>query len=371
MPTSRPAAAASRDDAPIFAGRDTVRLVFVDGVFDAEASDAPVLAGVEITRLAEADRTDIHWAKALYGALEAEGQVPVARPLAALNTAAATDGLLIRVTGKAARPLHIAYRQSADRSDVVLHHVLRVEAGAELTLLETGTAGARSNLVMEADLAEGARLHHLRPQGRARDRTMITHLFARLAEGAVCKSFTLTANGRMTRNEAVIRIAGDAAVAHVAGVALGDGADGPFHHDDTIFVDHGAVGCESRQVFKKVLRHGAGGIFQGKILVRPGAQKTDGYQISQALLLDEDSQFLAKPELEIHADDVKCSHGSTTGAIDATALFYLRSRGVPKADATALLVLSFVADAVAEIEDADLAADIVARVEDWLARRKG
>src|SRR5690606_16331668 len=100
-----------------------------------------------------------------------------------------------------------------------------------------------------------------------------------------------------------------------------------------------------------------------------GAQKTDGYQISQSLLLDEDSQFLAKPELEIYADDVKCSHGSTTGAIDETALFYLRSRGIPKAEATALLVLSFLADAIAEIEDPAFADEIVARLTSWLARR--
>ena len=131
-----------------------------------------------------------------------------------------------------------------------------------------------------------------------------------------------------------------------------------------------AVDCESRQVFKKVLKNGAQGIFQGKILVKQGAQKTDGYQISQALLLDGDSQFLAKPELEIYADDVKCSHGSTTGAIDETALFYLRSRGIGREDATALLVLSFLADAIAEIEDEALAADVVARLESWLARRK-
>ena len=363
--------AALRVDKPIFEGRDKVRLVFVDGVFDAAASDNPALAGVEIERLAVADRADIHWAKALYGVLEAEGQAPVARPFAALNTAAATDGLLIRVTGRAAKPLHISYRQGSERSDAVLHHVVRLEPGAELTVLETGTAGARSNLVMEVDLGEGARFHHLRPQGRALDRAMITHLFARVAEGALLKSFTLTANGKLTRNEAVIRIVGDGAVAHVAGAALGDGADGPFLHDDTIFVTHAGVGCESRQVFKKVLKHGARGIFQGKILVKPGAQKTDGYQISQSLLLDDDSQFLAKPELEIYADDVKCSHGSTTGAIDETALFYLRSRGVPRAEATALLVLSFVADAIAEIEDADLASDIVARIEDWLALRQG
>jgi len=130
------------------------------------------------------------------------------------------------------------------------------------------------------------------------------------------------------------------------------------------------VNCESRQVFKKVLRNGAVGVFQGKILVKEGAQKTDGYQISQSLLLDDDSQFLAKPELEIYADDVACSHGSTTGAIDETALFYLQSRGVPKSIATDLLVLSFMAEAIDEIEDERLRDDIQARLEGWLARRR-
>ncbi|HBM41724.1 MAG TPA: Fe-S cluster assembly protein SufD, partial [Sulfitobacter sp.] len=110
----------------------------------------------------------------------------------------------------------------------------------------------------------------------------------------------LTANGVMTRNDCVIELTGDDAAAHVAGACVGDGGD--FHHDDTVFITHDAVNCESRQVFKKVLRNGATGVFQGKILVKADAQKTDGYQISQSLLLDEDSQFLAKPELEIYAD---------------------------------------------------------------------
>ena len=99
-----------------------------------------------------------------------------------------------------------------------------------------------------------------------------------------------------------------------------------------------------------------------------GAQKTDGYQISQALLLDEKSQFLAKPELEIYADDVKCSHGSTTGAIDETVLFYLRSRGVPKGRAIVLMVLSFLADALAEVEDEALREQISERLDAWLTR---
>lgn len=364
------AAVFAADEAPIFGAVDRLTLVFVDGVFDADASDDPALAGVEITRLAEAARSDIHWAQELYGVLEARGQSPVARPFAALNTAAATDGVLIRVSGAAAKPVHLVYRHGAPTSDAILHHCVKVEPGAELTLLESGPAAARFNKVLEVDIAEGGRFHHVRAQGRDHERRAITHVFARVAEGALFKSFTLTANGEMTRNECVIEIAGDDAVAHVAGAALGDGRTRKFHHDDTVFVTHDAVGGESRQVFKKVLKNGATGVFQGKILVKPGAQKTDGYQISQALLLDEDSQFLAKPELEIYADDVQCSHGSTTGAIDETALFYLRSRGVPREEATALLILSFLADAIAEIEDERLAADIVARLEAWLARRK-
>jgi Fe-S cluster assembly protein SufD len=348
---------------------DAVTVSFCDGVFDAGRSTSLVLAGAEVERLA-AVTADIHWARGLYAVLEEAGQSPVPRPLAALNSAAATDGVLVRVTGKAAQPLCLRYGQSDARigsaPDVMLHHVIRLEPGAELTLIETGTGGARFNVVLEVDVAAGARFHHVRAQGPDRDRRVATHIFARVGAGAVFKSFTAAVNGRLTRNEAVIDIAGDGAVAHVAGAALGDGGTVAFHHDDTVFVTHGAVGCESRQVFKKVLRHGATGVFQGKILVKPRAQKTDGYQISQALLLDDDSQFLAKPELEIYADDVKCSHGSTTGAIDETALFYLRSRGVRRDEAVRLLVLSFLADAIDEIEDDGLKAEVVSGFEGWM-----
>jgi Fe-S cluster assembly protein SufD len=249
----------------------------------------------------------------------------------------------------------------------MVHHLIRLEPGADLTVLESGAAAARLNLVMEVEIAEGAAFHHVRVQGRDHERRAATALFARLGRAATCKSFTLTVNGRLTRNEAVIEFAGDDGVAHVAGACVGEGA---FHHDDTVFVTHDAVNCESRQVFKKVLRSGAVGVFQGKILVKPGAQKTDGYQISQGLLLDEDSQFLAKPELEIYADDVACSHGSTVGAVDETALFYLTSRGVPRKEAEELLVLAFLDDAIAEIEDERLAADMRDRLASWLARRR-
>lgn len=355
-----------KGEALLFDRIDRLKLVFVDGVFDASASDDPALAGVEIERLAHT--ADIHWARDIYGVLEERGQTPVKRPFAALNTAFANDGVLIRVTGKPTRPIALIYRHESETSDAMLHHVVRVEEGAELTLLETGPSAARMNMVLEVDVADTGVFHHVRVQGRDHERRDITHIFARLGREAAFKSFTMTVNGAMTRNEAVIEFIGDDALAHVAGAAVGDGA---FHHDDTVFITHDAVNCESRQVFKKVLRNGAVGVFQGKILVKPDAQKTDGYQISQALLLDEDATFLAKPELEIYADDVACSHGSTTGAIDETALFYLRSRGVPRADAEDLLVLSFLAEALQEIDDADIAGDLTGRLSAWLARRRG
>lgn len=353
------------DELPLFLGVDRLKLVFVDGVFDAEASDDLTLAGVEITRLSEAPAG--HWAETAYGTLEAAGQSPILRPMAALNSAYATDGLLIHVTGKAAKPISVIYLHESETSDVILHHYVKLAPGAELTLLENGPAAARLNKVLEVEVADGARFHHIRAQGRDHQRRAVSHIFARLGADSLFKSFTLTANGVLTRNEAVIEFAGDNAKAHVAGAAMGDGA---FHHDDTVFITHGAEGCESRQVFKKVLKHGAVGVFQGKILVKKGAQKTDGYQISQALLLDDDSQFLAKPELEIYADDVKCSHGSTSGAIDETALFYLRSRGVPKRQAQSLLILAFLADTIAEIDDETIAEDIRARLEGWLHRHE-
>ncbi|MEH7826818.1 Fe-S cluster assembly protein SufD [Gemmobacter denitrificans] len=353
------------DEPMVFTGIDRLKLVFVDGVFDPAQSDDPVLAGVTIDRLADVAHADIHWAQGLYGVLEARGQMPVARPLAALNTACATDGVLIRATGKAAKPVSLIYLHRDESSDAILHHVVKVEAGAELTLLENGPAAARFNKVLEVDVADGGRFHHIRTQGRDHERRAVTHIFARLGAESLFKSFTLTANGVLTRNEVVIELTGDDAMAHVAGAAVGDG---DFHHDDTVFVTHAAERCESRQVFKKVLKNGAVGVFQGKILVKPGAQKTDGYQISQSLLLDEDSQFLAKPELEIYADDVKCSHGSTSGAIDETALYYLRSRGVPLRAAQSLLVLAFLAEAIQEIEDEALAEDIRLRLEGWLSR---
>ncbi|MEM9851438.1 MAG: SufD family Fe-S cluster assembly protein, partial [Pseudomonadota bacterium] len=331
------------DGAPPFEGIDRVQLVFVDGVFDPAQSDDPAIAGAEVEPLGDALKADIHWAAKLYGQLETRGQSPVERPLAALNSATATQGFVISVSGKAEKPVHFRYLQSSETSDATVHHVVRLAPGAAFTLLENGPAAARFNSVLEVDVPDNAAFHHVRAQGRTHERHAATAMFARLGQESTFKSFTLTVNGALTRNECVIELTGDDAHATVAGACAGDGA---FHHDDTVFVTHDAFNCESRQVFKKVLRNGATGVFQGKILVKEDAQKTDGYQISQGLLLDDDSNFLAKPELEIYADDVACSHGSTVGAIDETALFYLTSRGVPRRQAQDMLTLAFLAEAV-------------------------
>jgi Fe-S cluster assembly protein SufD len=354
--------ASQRSSLGLFDQRATISVAFEDGQI--QAAPLPSAAHCTLESLSAAADLDLHWARDIYGHLEAAGQKPVQRSLAAVNTAVARDGLLVNVTGAVAAPIHI-HATSSGQSDSTIHHVIKVASGAEVTLIETGQYGARSNVVLEVDVADGGRFHHIRVQD-GNERHMLTHIFGKIGAEAVFKSFTLTAGGQLTRNECVLQLLGDDASVSVAGACLGDG---DFHHDDTVFITHDAVNCESRQVFKKVLRNGAVGVFQGKILVKAGAQKTDGYQISQSLLLDDDSQFLAKPELEIYADDVACSHGSTSGAIDEQALFYLRSRGVPEAKAVDLLTLSFVAEAIEEIEDSDLAQDILDHLTNTMSAR--
>ena len=366
IPTE-PAALFSNDETPMFSNIDRVKIVFVDGILDLDQSDDLMLEGAIIETLIDATSKDIHWARDLFGTLEKNGQNPVKRPLAALNTAMAEQGLVIRITDKCKKPLAIRYIHNSETSDALVHNIIKVENNAEFTLLESGAGAARFNSVLEVDVADNASFHHVRTQGRDHERKTVTHIFGRLGKESIFKSFTMTVNGILTRNDAVLEFNGDNAKATVAGATAGDGES--FHHDDTVFITHDAVNCESRQVFKKVLKNGATGVFQGKILVKADAQKTDGYQISQGLLLDDNSNFLAKPELEIYADDVACSHGSTVGAIDEDAIFYLISRGVPRKQAQDMLVLAFLAEAIDEIDSTDLADDINNRLAAWMDRR--
>ena len=358
--------AAQKDtEGSIFEALDCHKLVFVDGVYSEVLSDGLTVDGATLELLSLTSDVDVHWAKGLYASLEKSGQDPVARSLAAFNSAFAQEGILLHVKKTPDKPVSLHYVNGSETSDVILHHLVKVDAGASVTILESGAVAARCNMTIEAEIDKDAQLHHIRAQVRHQERRAVTHVFARLEEQSKFKSFTLTMNGLLTRNETVIEMRGDDGLAHVAGASLGDGN---FHHDDTVFITHDALRGESRQVFKKVLRNGATGVFQGKILVKPDAQKTDGYQISQSLLLDDDSQFLAKPELEIYADDVACSHGSTSGAIDEEALFYMRARGVPVEEATNLLTLAFLAEALGEVDNDDIADLINDRLEGWLKK---
>lgn len=335
-------------DLNIFNSNLAAVIKFKNGIL--QDSNLPVIEGCSVESLYGAGKLNDHWANSVYGVLENIGQAPVERSLAALNTATASQGLLLLVTGKVKKPIKIS-AVSKGNADSTIHHIVKVEPGADVTLIETGQYGARTNVVMEVEVGQGGSFHHIRVQD-GNEHNSLTHIFGKIGAKSTFKSFTLSVGGNLTRNECILDLVGDTSSATVAGACIGDN---DFHHDDTVFVTHDAANCESRQVFKKVLRTGAVGVFQGKILVNEGAQKTDGYQISQSLLLDDNSQFLAKPELEIYADDVVCSHGSTSGAIDNEALFYLRSRGVPKTKAIDLLTLSFIAESIEEVENPELA----------------
>ncbi|MEL6978891.1 MAG: SufD family Fe-S cluster assembly protein [Pseudomonadota bacterium] len=348
---AEPADAASATAPSPFAAAEPLVAAFLNGRFAPEHSSDLAAEGVEIAPLGAGAAPG--WAAEALGALEAEGQSPAPRPLAALNGALATDGIALRATGAVARPIEIRHLGETGGA-VHLRHVIALAPGASMTVLESGVGAAGFSSVMEAEIGAGASLSHVRLQTDPRFQRAATHLFARLGAESQFKSFTLSGAtaGEVARNEAMLWLEGDDASAHLAGAVLAR-EDGKI--DNTVFVTHGALRGESRQVFKNVLNDTAQGVFQGKILVREGAQQTDGYQISQSVLLSERAAFNAKPELEIYADDVKCSHGSTTGALDEAALFYLRSRGVAPSIARRLLIEAFLAEAVEEIADAALA----------------
>jgi Fe-S cluster assembly protein SufD len=187
----------------------------------------------------------------------------------------------------------------------------------------------------------------------------------RVGRDASYRAFTLTLGGRLVRNQCDARIDGDGAEVELDAAYL---IGGDSHVDTTTRIVHGAEHGTSRQTVKGVLDGHSRGVFQGKVLVEQGAQKTDGYQLSRALLLSRDAEVDVKPELEIYADDVKCSHGATTGRLDEDALFYLRARGIPAAEARALLVEAFVAEAIERVDDETVRDALLALAAGRLAR---
>lgn len=341
-----------------------VRAVFVDGRFRPDLStlgDLPYAIGSVAEALPQ-----------LEGRI---GGVALAAdlPMVALNAMLFEDGLLLTVPeGVAGGVLDLLSLASGGARPEAFHprHLIRLEKGASLTLIETMIGPERGgislhNPVYEIEVAEGATLVHARLNQEGRQGFHLSTAQARVAAGGTYDNFTLNAGARLTRNEIHIALEGPGAAAHMNGAQLL--AQGQ-HADTTTFLDHAAPGCASRQTYKTVLAGKSRGVFQGKILVRQAAQKTDGYQMNQALLLSPDAEMDSKPQLEIYADDVKCSHGATVGELDHGQLFYLRSRGVPEAQARSLLIQAFLQEAVEGVTDETARAALGEAVAGWWER---
>jgi Fe-S cluster assembly protein SufD len=296
-------------------------------------------------------------------------------PVVALNTALSREALTITVAPgtAAATPLHLVFVQDAGAPQAAYARVrVAVGQGASLTLLETheGPHGiaTQANTGVEIAVADEARIEHARVNAEGDKAFTLSSLGLSLGQGASAVSLNVAAGGSVARHQILARFLGEGAKLMLAGVGMLDRAQ---HSDTTLVVDHAVPGGESRELFKTVLEDRATGIFQGKIIVRPHAQKTDGKMMSAALLLSEEASMSNKPELEIFADDVQCGHGATCGALDEDLLFYLMARGIPRKEAQALLIRSFLGEAIETLSHEGLRAGLGELVDDWLQRRGG
>jgi Fe-S cluster assembly protein SufD len=288
--------------------------------------------------------------------------------VSALANAFATDGALISVAPgtRVDKPLHLIFI-TADGAPA-LHSwqsAIRLGEEAELQIIEThaGPHAAQIFSAMRLEIGAGAALRHLRLGACVSTRHLST-VVANLAAGASYDPLHFMPGGALTRAQNFITFNGVGGRCHFNGAMLLRGRE---HGDMTLVVDHVAPDCESREVVKAVLDGDAHGVFQAKVIVRPGAQKTDGRQLAHGLLLSNTAEFDAKPELEIYADDVKCNHGATSGALDEDMLFYLRSRGIPVEEAKSLLILAFVAEVFDHIDDEHLREVLTAHASRWLS----
>jgi len=335
---------------------DVPRIVFVDGVVRDDLSSLPQ-AGSALSCARFADEPD-------FGTLT----WPDREPLVALNTMLAEDGAVLDVA--AGQDAGIVQLISIATSDADFHprHCIRLGENARLTLLEisAGQGAYLLNTVAEIHVADGAALAHIRLQDEATTAFHVSTTYADVQTGGTYDSFTLNIGARLSRTEVHAQLSGSGAAAHLNAAQLLAGSQ---HADFTSVVGHTAPNCQSRQTVKNVLEGRSRGVFQGRIEVARAAQKTDGYQMNQALLLSPLAEIDTKPELEIFADDVKCSHGATVGELDADQIFYLRSRGVPEAEARAILVRAFLTEALDAVTDETIRARLEEAVASWWERQ--
>ncbi len=347
---------------------ETRRLVFVDGAFIAELSDTAALEpGLSVSSLADALAGGDPLLTAHLGKLAPASDVAVA-----LNTALMGDGAVIRIAAGStiARPIHLLFVASAKPAATFTRSLVVVEKGARAMLIESheGPSGSdyQVNAAVEIFVGDEAHVDHVKLIGEGADALHVSTLAVAIGSRARFNTFTFTAGGAVVRNQLFLNFDGEDTVAGIRGATL---IKGKQHADTTLVANHIARGCQSREMFKTVLDGEAHGVFQGRIIVRQGAQKTDAKMMTRALLLSERAEADNKPELEIFADDVQCGHGATAGALDDDLKFYLMARGIPAAEAEALLIRAFLGEAIEGIEHAGLREALMDSVVAWLKAR--
>ena len=358
------AAARALDPLP---GVEARRIVLVNGSFVRELSDLKNLEiGLAIRSLAGAlAKGDL---PARFGTLAPDGY----DALFALNTAFLNDGVIIEIAPQAAieRPIHVMHVFAGDAPAATFARVfMSVGKGARATLVESFVGSGKShqgNSASELIVDEAGALFALRADIEDAG-WRYANVLAEIGRNARLNSFALTTGAALSRNALTVRFKGEKAEATLAGATL---LRGRQHSDTTLVVDHAQPGGLSRELFKSALDEESRGVFQGRIVVRPNAQKTDARMMTGALLLGEAAEADNKPELEIFADDVQCGHGATAGALDENLLFYLRARGIPRKEAEALMVESFVGEPLATIAHEGIREAMAERVRDWLAERR-
>lgn len=367
-PPDAAAKARAKEAGALLGDVEARRLVFVDGAFVPELSDTAAMEhGLAIASLADALGQGDAALTAHLGKLAPSSDVAVA-----LNTALMGDGAVIRIAADATieRPLHLLFVASAKPAASFVRSLVVVEHGARVMLIESheGPSGSdyQVNAAVEMFVGDRAHVDHVKIIDEGADALHVSTLAAAIGAHARFNSFTFTAGGAVVRNQLFLKFDGEGTLAAIRGASL---LKGRQHADTTLVANHIARDCQSREMFKTVLDGEAHGVFQGRIIVRPHAQKTDAKMMTQALLLSERAEADNKPELEIFADDVQCGHGATAGALDDGLKFYLMARGIPGAEAEALLIQAFLGEAIEGIEHAGLREALMESVATWLKAR--
>jgi Fe-S cluster assembly protein SufD len=347
----------------------THKLVLVDGVFTPQLSDLAALeTGIHVRVLREILEDSGNKARAdlLRTSVASDAMI-------SLNAALATDGVVIDVAEGVtlAKPIHVVHVATNSATSLVTRSLVKVEKGARVSLVESFVAAEGAKAYQTHDsiviwIGDGAELQHVRLMEEALDAANISTGVFTIGAKAKLNTFNLTNGGNVSRYQGFITFSGEGSELTTNGVNL---LGARRHGDTTLVVDHAVPHCSSREVFRAVLDDQAHSVFQGRIIVRPDAQKTDGKMMTRALLLSDEAEADNKPELEIFADDVTCGHGATAGALDESLLFYLRARGLPEKEAQSLLIAAFVGEAIESIVDDSLRDFAVAAAERWLAMR--